>query len=141
MRRLVIALAATTAIALAVLLPRLASATASGPAKAACTRTFERERMCTDAFIPALVDLRASLDKPSGITAEVAKAGGRAALITQALDEWKSDSTDEAIDSTCTRMVLTSKAAAMTSAADTCLSVPDCDGFVRCVIPLMAPHL
>jgi hypothetical protein len=136
MRRIVIAAAVTTVAAAVLLLPRLASATAAGPEKTACVQVFERQRTCTDAFIPALVDARRSVDRPAGI-AQV----DRAELLTQALAEWKDDSKDEAIDATCTKLVLTSKGAATSQMAQSCLQLSDCGAFVQCVVPLIKPNL
>ena len=38
------------------------SAAPSAAVQASCVKVFERQRTCTASFIPALVDLRASLD-------------------------------------------------------------------------------
>src|SRR5690349_12778655 len=63
---------------------------------AMCVSFFQRQRECTAEFIPTLVAKRVELDKPAGIAAEDA-ANGRDALVAQANEEWKTDSTDEAI--------------------------------------------
>src|SRR5688500_6690327 len=68
--------------------------------QALCVKSFQRQRECTSTFIPALVDLRVKLDKPSGI-AGIDKAEGRTALVEQAMKEWSEDSKDEAIQSNC----------------------------------------
>jgi hypothetical protein len=136
MRRLIVAAAVTTVAAAVLLLPRLARATAAGPEKTACVQVFERQRACTDAFIPALVDARRSVDRPAGI-AQV----DRNELITQALAEWKDDSKDEAIDATCTKLVLTSKGPATSQMAQSCLAQTGCDAFVQCVVPLLKQSL
>jgi len=133
--------AAVAVLAVVALNARPATAAANTTAKEACVKVFERQRACTNDFIPALVDLRASIDKPKGIAAEAAKPGGRDALIKQALTEWKSDSTDAAIDQTCGRIANSPKSAGATQMADTCVSSPDCPGFVKCVIPLMKQTL
>ena len=46
-------------------------AEAAAPAADACIKVFQRQRTCTEVFIPALVDLRVSLDKPKGFAARV----------------------------------------------------------------------
>jgi hypothetical protein len=136
MRRLAVAAAVTVAAAAVLLLPRLARATASGPQKASCVQVFERQRACTDAFIPALVDARRSVDRPAGISQV-----NRDELVQQAFAEWSEDSKDDAIDSTCTRLVLTSRGAATAQMAQSCLQAAGCDAFVQCVIPLLKPSL
>ncbi len=102
----------------------------------ACVKVFERQRACTDTFIPALVDLRVELDKPAGIS-ERAKTEGKEALVSVAKEEWKKDSADAAIAKTCQKMAASPKAAAMTSAYDQCLAATDCAAFTACVVPLM----
>lgn len=141
MIRIAFAAGAAALVAVLALNARPATAAASTSAKEACVKVFERQRACTTDFIPALVDLRASVDKPKGIAAEAAKPGGRDALIQQALSEWKNDSTDAAIDATCSRIASSPKAAGAKTMADSCVSSPDCPGFVKCVIPLMKQTL
>jgi hypothetical protein len=130
MRRIVVLILAVTAVT------ATAAAFASRSPNPSCVRVFERQRACTQQFIPALVDLRASVDKPHGIAADVAEPGGRERLITQALAEWKDDSSPEGIDRTCSSLM-----PAKTRGAEKCLAEPDCDGFVKCVIPMIKPHL
>jgi hypothetical protein len=136
MRRIVFAALATSAVAVALLVPRLATATVSGPARDTCIKTFQRQRACTRQFIPALVDLRISVGKPHFMVEEAAKPGGRDALIEQALTEWKDDSTDASIAQTCSRMQAF-RSPETVSAAESCLQASDCDGFVQCVMPLI----
>jgi hypothetical protein len=102
-----------------------------------CVAVFERQRECTSAFIPALVDLRVRLDVPSGI-AETDRTGGRDALVAQAMEEWSHDSTDEAIARTCEKMPADE---AMRAKAQECLKKDGCAPFVDCVIPLLQSHL
>src|SRR5690348_8118046 len=42
----------------------------SSPGLDTCVSMMERQRACTDLYIPALVDLRISLDTPRGIAGE-----------------------------------------------------------------------
>lgn len=113
----------------------LAGSSAPSPAaQASCVKVFERQRACTDTFIPALVDLRVSLDKPAGIAASV-KKDGRDTMISAALEEWKSDSTDAAIAKTCASMPA-ARATAMSS-TEKCLDAANCQAFSECLIPLM----
>jgi len=141
MRRLALSLAVSALAVVAVLASRPAAATSATPAKEACVKTFQRQRTCTDAFIPALVDARVSVNKPKGIAEEAAKPGGRDALIKQALEEWKTDSTDTAIDATCTRIASSPRGPAVSAMAAQCAAAADCAAFVQCVVPLMKPSL
>src|SRR5262249_51908761 len=136
----VFAALATSTVALALLIPRLATATVTGPAHETCVKTFQMQRQCTAQFIPALVDLRISLAEPRFMADEAAKPGGREALIQQALGEWKDDSADGAIDKTCSHMTAWRNAAAVAK-ADACLAATDCDAFVACVMPLVKENL
>lgn len=110
-------------------------ATATADDKAACVQLFSRCRDCTDQYIPALVDLRAKYDVPAGITAAV--ASDRAAVIATANSEWATDSTPEAIDATCTKILahLTPAEHADLGAAQGCLAQTDCSAFTSCVMP------
>jgi|CXWL01.1.fsa_nt_gi hypothetical protein len=76
---------------------------------------YERQRACTDAFIPALVE--------------------------EALAEWKSDSTDAAIATTCDRMASSPMGATALATSDSCVAAPSCGAFVDCIIPLMRKQL
>jgi hypothetical protein len=97
-----------------------------------CEQVFRQERACTDAFIPALVDLRAKLDKPYGIKAKV--ASNRDDVIKQAKEEWKHDSSDAAIAQTC-------KKAPADTQAMACLAKTACDAFVACIMPVVEKNL
>ncbi len=108
-------------------------------ARATCVATFTRQRVCTDVYIPALVDLRTSLDRPPGIAAAVAEEG-RDAIIAQALGEWSEDSKDEKIAAVCEQMIASRSAtwvSEVVTAAGVCLQESGCQGFVDCVIPIM----
>ncbi len=113
-----------------------ASPAADPAAQAACVKVFERERACTDTFIPALVDLRISIDKPAGM-AEAAKKEGRERFIAVALEEWKGDSTDAAIAKTCAMISASPKAPAMVTASEKCVKADTCLAFTDCVIPVL----
>jgi hypothetical protein len=110
-------------------------------AQALCVQSFQRQRECTDTFLPALVDARVRLDKPAGI-AETDKKEGRAALVDMAREEWKNDSTDDAITATCNGMVQRGMAnAEVVSAINNCLSTSGCDAFVPCQIKIIEGQL
>jgi hypothetical protein len=108
---------------------------ASTDAKAGCVEVFTRNRTCTAQYIPALVDLRAKYDAPAGIAAEV--AANRDAVIASAMEEWAVDSTDAAIDATCTKIVAGLTAAEITavSGVQACLANQDCGAYTTCVMP------
>jgi hypothetical protein len=104
-----------------------------------CVATFNRQRECTEEFIPALVDLRISLDLPAGI-AESAVTEGRDALVEVARGEWAEDSKPEAIAATCSSMSSTmppEQLERLAVSAKLCLAEADCAGFVDCIIPVM----
>lgn len=106
-----------------------------------CVATMARSRACTDQYVPALVDARARVDRPTGFAAAV--QGDRGAVIAQARSEWIKDSTDEVIAERCQAIVahLTPEAQADVSAAQRCVAQADCGGFVACVMPIVEQHL
>lgn len=104
-------------------------------ARSACVQLFERQRACTDAFIPALVDLRRELDAPAGI----AKMP-RPDVVAAAMEEWKVDSTDDAIAAQCDRLAPRLAAPAVAEARS-CVAMGACGEFVRCVMPLTRAQL
>ena len=129
----------STAVIAVFVVTGLAGAAASAPSaanQASCVKVFEKQRACTDSFIPALVDLRVSLDKPAGIAAAV-KQDGRQAMIASALEEWKTDSTDAAIAKTCASMPDKAQLATAVASLEKCLGAASCQAFSECVIPLM----
>ncbi len=103
-----------------------------------CVSVFQKQRSCTDQFIPALVDLRAKLDNPPGIAAKV--KADRSAVITEAKKEWANDSKDAAIAQTCTKLVATPDKD-MVATAQGCLAKSACDAFVSCIMPVIEKHL
>ena len=113
-----------------------AGSAASPEQQASCVKVFEKQRACTDSFIPALVDVRVSLDKPKGIAAS-AKSEGRDALVTAALAEWKNDSTDASIAKTCASM----PGGAVTPQMEKCLAESSCTAFSQCLVPLLRATL
>jgi hypothetical protein len=109
----------------------------SDSAHADCVALFERQRTCSAEYIPALVDIRVRHDRPAGIAASD-REGGRAALVAQAHEEWRGDSTDEAIDGTCRHIVDGSDPAELDgrrAQVATCLAASDCASFVACIAP------
>ena len=133
--------------------PAAAPAPAPAPAPAAaqpaatttisqadCEAFFARQRECTDAYIPALVDLRISMDRPAGIAAEAAKPGGRDAVIAQAKTEWASDSQPAAITATCQQILSSTpadKLAALAPQAQGCMAQTECGAFSTCAVGLL----
>jgi hypothetical protein len=107
----------------------------STDAQAACVQLFTRNRECTADYIPALVDLRARLDKPAGI-AEKVKAD-RAAIIAQANEEWATDSTDDAIAATCAKVTANLSDADLADAEGikACMAETSCAAHTACVMP------
>jgi hypothetical protein len=108
---------------------------------ALCVKMFDRNRTCTDQYIPALVDARARKDMPAGIAAEV--KSDRDGVIAQAKQEWAKDSTDEAIESTCNAIVahLSDADRADETAISQCLEKSDCGEYVTCQTPVLEKHL
>ena len=103
---------------------------------ATCVQVFTKQRTCTDQFIPALVDTRAKYDNPPGIAAQV--KADRAAVIAQAKAEWATDSTDAAIDQTCSKLAADHD---MVATAQGCLARTACDAFVTCITPVFEKHI
>jgi hypothetical protein len=124
--------------------PPAAAQTAPTPnsSMATCVALFQRQRACTDVFLPALVDLRVKLNVPDGI-AEWEKEEGRQALIDKAHTEWASDSTDPAIDAQCQKLVQDPQAGSPQSieAINQCLGESACGEFVDCTLPILQAHL
>lgn len=110
---------------------------------AVCVQAFRRQRECTDEFIPALVDARVRRNSPPGI-ADKDKELGRDQLVAMALEEWKTDSTDEAIEQTCTNMagrMPPDQQQAMAEQVGQCLGAEACTAFVDCLIPVIESQL
>lgn len=112
-------------------------------AKSECVASFVRMRECTDVFIPALVGWRVELDVPAGIAKTDAEKG-RDALVSTAMEEWKSGSTDDAIDQMCGQIVQSIPAEqldAMLAKGRECIAQDSCDGFVTCIEPMQRGRL
>jgi len=111
------------------------AAPASTDAQAVCVQLFTRNRECTDDYIPALVDLRAKVDKPAGIADKVKT--DRNAIIAQAKTEWANDSTDQAIAATCAQVTAnpTESDKADAGSLQACMAEETCAGHTACVMP------
>jgi hypothetical protein len=111
--------------------------------KATCVAVFQKQRACTDTYIPALVDERVKLDWPAGIAAAAKEPGGRDALIAQAREEWKTDSQDDSINAVCDRMLASPNGATdeMVDQGNACVAKSSCDEFTACVMPLVEANL
>lgn len=109
----------------------------------ACQAFFAKARTCTDAYIPALVDLRIELDKPAGITA-AAQSEGRDSIINQAKTEWAEDSQPAAVTAMCQNIAAKVPAAeieAMRDDAEACMAKTDCGEFSTCAIAIQRPRM
>ena len=108
-----------------------------------CVQAFQRQRECTNEFIPALVAARVRLNAPPGI-ADKDKELGRDKLVAMALEEWKTDSTDEAIEQTCSNMeakMPPEKQQQVSDQVRQCLAAEACTAFVDCLIPVIESGL
>lgn len=113
-----------------------------GGTAATCRALMVRQRECSAVFIPALVAARVERDDPPG-TAAHSRDVGREALVTEALDEWASDSRDEAIDVVCSeiaRVVAPGRVQELESSVSGCLQQLGCDAFVACAVPVNLGH-
>lgn len=104
---------------------------------ASCVKALERQRECKDLFLPALVDLRITLDKPKGIAAS-AKKEGRQSLLAMAQKEYETDSTDAAISAMCAKM---SGSPTFVASMNKCTEATTCEAFTECAIPLMGKKI
>ena len=110
---------------------------------AVCVQAFQRQRECADVFIPALVDARVRRDSPPGVAAKDQELG-RDKLVEMAFEEYKTDSTDAAIEETCTRMegnMPPDQLQSATQQVGQCLDAEGCTAFVECLIPVIEPRL
>lgn len=105
---------------------------------ALCVSFFQRQRECPE-FIPTLVAKRVELDKPAGIAAEDT-ANGRDALVAKANEEWKTDSTDEAIGQMCDKILATPPAQADIDDGKACMAQSDCQAFSTCAVDISSRH-
>jgi hypothetical protein len=105
-----------------------------------CVAAFTRARTCTDAYLPALVDLRVRLDLPAGIAA-TARDHGTSTLVAQARAEWAHDAEDAPIAAHCRQIadaLPPAQQAELRPRVATCVAEADCAGFVRCLMPIEA---
>ena len=119
------------------------AAAATSDAHAICVQAFQRQRECTNEFIPALVAARVRLNVPPGI-ADKDKELGRDKLVEMALEEWKTDSTDDAIGQTCTDMeaqMPPDTNAQLTEQVNGCLAAEACTAYVECLVPVIESQL
>ena len=117
------------------------TATPDNDQHASCVALMTRSRECTEVFIPALVDARASVDQPPGIADQV--KADRDGVIAQARTEWATDSTDANIDEHCSAMLahMTDEQKADVAPAKECLAKSECGEFVGCAMPIFSKHL
>jgi hypothetical protein len=111
----------------------------AGTPRDTCVAMFERQRECTDLYLPALVDARIANGLPAGIAAKAAEPGGRDTIMATAQSEWAEDSTDASIGATCDRVVAElppEQAEGLADQAEQCLAADGCQAFVDCVIPM-----
>ena len=115
--------------------PKAQRAASDADMQQLCVDVFTRNRTCTDTYIPALVDARAKYDQPPGIADKV--RADRDGIIAKAKEEWATDSTDEAIQQVCARLVasLTDDDRADAAKARDCLALADCSAYTTCIMP------
>jgi hypothetical protein len=104
-----------------------------------CLAAIDKKLACTDDYIPALVDLRVGLDFPSGIAAKASTPEGKAALVAEAKEEWKTDSVDPKRTETCAKHtggMPPERLAKLTEAGTACLAKTDCKEYVACMIAI-----
>lgn len=118
--------------------PPVVKSSAETDLQAVCVSAFERQRSCSDTFIPTLVDARVRADVPAGI-AEADRTRGRQALVAEANAEWQEDSTDQAIAATCRNLAAQPPAGAR-EAMERCLAESECQAFSTCAVDLAASH-
>jgi hypothetical protein len=107
-----------------------------------CRLFMERQRACSENFIPALVAARVVANSPPGL-ADYDRKIGREALVKEAFAEWADDSKDAAIDALCDHIaqsVPPSKDDELRRSVSTCLAEASCESFVPCAVPLNLRH-
>lgn len=108
-----------------------------------CLQLFQRQRECTDVFIPALVALRVELDVPTGVAAEDASAG-RDALVAKAKEEWAAGNSDAQLAELCGKLVAgipPEQLDGMMAQGKTCVAAETCEAFTTCVEPMQRERL
>lgn len=121
--------------------PEIRSSGDSSSPSEVCVATFERQRACSDEFIARLVAARVAHDVPPG-TAERDRTDGRETLVASALEEWKTDSTDEVIETSCARIVnqLPDGGASFVQEANACFEHEECSQFASCSVEMITPR-
>ncbi len=114
--------------------PSKQAASTSGDFQTACMAVMQRNRTCTDEFIPALVDMRASKDLPAGIADAVAK--DRPAVIARAKEEWALDSTDEVFARQCQTLGQYATPENI-AAGEACMAKTTCAEYSPCIVTVM----
>lgn len=114
--------------------PEPAQAASTADFQTACMTVQQRNRTCTDDFIPALVDMRARKDLPPGIKDAVAQ--DRAGVIAHAKEEWATDSTDEAFARQCQDLG-TRVTTENVEAGKACMAKDTCAEYVPCILAVM----
>ncbi|MEO8183950.1 MAG: hypothetical protein ABI895_34440 [Deltaproteobacteria bacterium] len=117
--------------------PLLAPAAASSSDEI-CRSFMQRQRACSEAFIPALVAARVQHDIPAGIAAQDGKIG-RPALVREAFEEWRQDSQDAAIGALCddiAQSLSPARDVELRTSLSACLGTAGCEPFVTCSVPL-----
>ena len=109
-------------------------AATSGDFQSACMAVMQRNRTCTDDFIPALVDARARKDMPPGIADAVAK--DRPAVIARAKEEWVNDSKDENFARQC-QTLGEHATPEMVAAGEACMAKDTCGEYVPCILAVI----
>src|SRR5690606_10360748 len=104
-----------------------------------CVALFERQRECTDIYLPALVGARVANDIPAGSAAKAAEPGGRDETLATARPEWATAPADVSVGTTCDNALAKmppEHVEQMAGQANGCLAAADCQAFVDCVIPM-----
>jgi hypothetical protein len=112
-------------------------------AEAVCLKMFQKQRECTDVFIPALVGWRVELDVPAGIAAEDASAG-RDALVAKANEEWAASNSDSQLATLCTSLVASvpeEQLSPMMDVGNRCAAATACEEYIACVEPMQRQRL
>lgn len=107
-----------------------------------CRSLMQRQRACTEQFIPALVEARVKSDSPPGLAAREREIG-RDALVKDALAEWETDARDPNIAALCddiAQAISPEKDVLLRSSVSNCLAKEGCNAFVSCAVPLNLVH-
>jgi hypothetical protein len=108
-----------------------------------CLKMLQRQRECTDVFIPALVGWRVELDTPAGIAAMDASEG-RDALVTKAKAEWGASNSDEQLEGLCANIIggmPPDELAGGIELGQRCLATETCEAYTSCIEPAQRKRL